>query len=125
MSQWKWNGVELEVDMEDYDFLTKYNDAFIKLDVEEKEIQKIGAKPELLKAYCDLFYHLFDNIFGNGTAEKLFDSKRNARICEDCYDSFINHCSEQTIESNKRRSIYMNKYKPNREQRRTSQKVNK
>ena len=28
MSLWKWNDVELEIDMEDYDFLQKYEKAF-------------------------------------------------------------------------------------------------
>ena len=35
MSQWKWNDVELEIDMEDYDFLKKYEDAFRHMEVTE------------------------------------------------------------------------------------------
>jgi len=120
MSQWKWNNVELEVDMEDYDFMMKYNDAFKKLEEEEKEVQKIGSGPEILKAYCDLFYHLFDNIFGDGTANAMFNGRKNSRVCEECYDSFIHHCKKQTIEANRRRSEYVNKYRPNRAQRRAS-----
>ena len=123
MSLWKWNDVELEVDIEDYDFLERYDDAFKKMDVEEKAIQKVGTSISILKDYCMLFYHLFDRIFGEGTGERLFNKKYNVRICEDCYDSFIRYCAEQNAEANRRRAAIMAKYAPqNREQRRNQQK---
>ena len=36
MSLWKWNDVELEVDMEDVDFLEKYEMAFQKMELKRK-----------------------------------------------------------------------------------------
>lgn len=113
MSLWKWNDVELEVDMEDFDFLQKYEDAFKKLEIEEKEVVKTGTGVEIIRNYCNLFYHLFDRIFGEGTSNRLFAGKRNIRLCEECYDSFIRHCSQQTIAANQRRSEILRKYKPN------------
>ena len=39
MSQkWKWNDVELEIDMQDVDFQEKYERAFEILEKEEKEV---------------------------------------------------------------------------------------
>ena len=73
MSLWKWNDVELEIDMEDYDFLHKYEKAFETLEKKESELQKVGTQTVIIKEYCDMFYQLFDDIFGPGTGNKLFD----------------------------------------------------
>lgn len=122
MSLWKWNDVELEIDMEDYDFLQKYEMAFAAMEIREKELQKVGKQAVIIKEYCDMFYKLFDDIFGPGTGDKLFDGKKNARICEECYSDFIAECQKGTIEANKRKNAMMNKFKPNRAQRRAAGK---
>ena len=64
MSLWRWNDVELEIDMEDYDFLQKYEKAFDSLGKREKELQKVGEQAVIVKEYCEMFYQLFDDIFG-------------------------------------------------------------
>lgn len=122
MSLWKWNDVELEIDMEDVDFLEKYEKAFSALELKEHELQKIGTRSSIVREYCNMFYQLFDDIFGAGTADKLFNGKRNTRLCEECYDSFIGECTKSVAQADKRRNSMMNKYKPNRAQRRAAGK---
>ncbi|WP_302695099.1 DUF6673 family protein [Blautia argi] len=111
MSLWKWNDVELEVDFEDADFQEKYEKAFDKLEGIEKELQKTGKLSEITKKYCEMFWMLYDDIFGEGTAEALFHGKKNSRVCEECYDSFIAFCTEQVKEINKKRNSRFAKYK--------------
>ena len=122
MSLWKWNDVELEIDMEDYDFLQKYEKAFDVMGVKEEELKKTGTRSGIVKEYCDMFYRLFDDIFGDGTGEKLFLGKRNVRICEECYTDFIAECQKGVLEANKRKNAMMSKLKPNRAQRRVAGK---
>lgn len=122
MSLWKWNDVELEIDMEDYDFASKYEKAFADMGVKEEELKKVGSLSEILKDYCDMFYKLFDDIFGAGTGDKLFGGKRNSRLCEECYEAFLSECNKQVLESNKRKTAIANRFKPNRAQRRASGK---
>lgn len=122
MSLWKWNNVELEIDMDDYDFAQKFTKAFDELGGKEKELEKVGSLSDIVKDYCEMFYQLFDAIFGPGTGEKLFNGKRNARICEECYDSFLTECNKQVQESNRRKNAIKNKFKPNRAQRRAAGK---
>lgn len=119
MSLWKWNDEELEIDMEDYDFLQRYEKAFDSMGIKEEELKKTGVQSEIVKEYCEMFYRLFDDIFGMGTGEKLFNGKRNVRICEECYDSFISECKKSVADANKRKSAMMSKYRPNRELRRS------
>lgn len=122
MSLWKWNDVELEIDMEDYDFLQKYEKAFDAMGVAEEKLKKIGAQSEIIKEYCEMFYRLFDDIFGPGTGDRLFAGKKNVRICEECYADFISECKKNVSEANKRKNAMMNKFMPNREARRASGK---
>lgn len=111
MSLWKWNDVELEVDFEDVDFQERYEKAFDKMEGIEKELQKVGKLSEMTKEYCEMFWTLYDDIFGEGTAEKLFNGKKHSGMCEECYDSFITFCSEQVKEINKKRNSKFAKYK--------------
>lgn len=122
MNLWKWNDVELEIDMEDYDFLQRYEKAFDVMGVKEEELKKTGPRSEIVKEYCDMFYRLFDDIFGDGTGEKLFLGKRNVRICEECYTDFIAECQKGVLEANKRKNAMMSKFKPNRAQQRAAGK---
>lgn len=118
MSLYTINDVELEIDMEDYDFQKKYEDAFEKMEEDEKELQKVGKPSELTKGYCEMFRKLFDNIFGSGTSDKLFGTKYNMKETDRVYEEFIFICSEQAKKANERRNKLINKYKPNRAQRR-------
>ena len=114
MSLWKYNNVELEVDMEDADFQEKYENAFLKMEQTEVELAKVGNLSQITKNYCQMFYQLFDDIFGSGTGEKLFGGKYNARLVDEVYDSFINHCKKEVEAANKRRANTVKKYKVNK-----------
>ena len=57
MSQWKYNNVELEIDMEDVEFQERYENAFNIMEEEEKKIKKDGKVSEITKAYCNLFWN--------------------------------------------------------------------
>lgn len=113
MSQWKYNNVELEIDMEDVGFQERYENAFNIMEEEEKKIKKDGKVSEITKAYCNLFWNLFDNIFGSGTADKLFEGKVNSRLCDECYDSFLSFCKAQVVQVGKKRAQRLSKYNVN------------
>lgn len=122
MSLWKWNNVELEVDMEDAEFLERYEAAFKKMGETEKTLQKIGSQSEIVKEFCKMFYDLFDDLFGDGTGDQLFAGKMNSRICEECYDSFLAECQKGILAAAERRNNRMNKFRPNRQQHRKAGK---
>lgn len=113
MIKWKWNNIELEIDMDDADFHEKYEKAFEAAAKKEQELQtKAGSLKahEFSRGYCDIFYTIFDGIYGEGTAEKLFNGKRNFRILEEAYDSWLNLCKKDIAESQKRRKAMYGKF---------------
>lgn len=111
MSLWKWNNVELEIDMEDVDFQEKYENAFNKMGKTEKELQKVGSLSQITRQYCQMFYQLFDDIFKPGTGDELFGGKYNMRLVDEAFDSFLNHCKKEVDSANKRRFNNAKKYK--------------
>lgn len=98
--------------MDDVEFQEKYEKAFNALGQKEKELQKIGKVSEISKSYCKMFFELFDDIFGKGTGEKIFEGKMNTTLCEKVYDSFIEHAAAEVKRINAERSKRLNKYKP-------------
>ena len=112
MSLWRYNDVELDIDMEDVEFQMKYEQAFERMAEEEKKLQTVGKASEFSGGYVAMFWHLFDGIFGEGTSEKLFNGKKNLGMVDDCYESFIELCQKDVLEINKRRSKRVAKYMP-------------
>lgn len=111
MSLWKWKDVELEVDMYDVGFQEKYEKAFEKMKITEEELQLIGSLTDFSKNYCRMFFRLFDDIFEEGTSDKLFHGKMNIREVEDCYDSFLECCKKETEYYLKKVATRTKKYK--------------
>lgn len=114
MSQWKYNDVELEVDMEDVEFQEKYENAFAKMADSEEKLQKTGTMSELTRGYCQMFYDFFDDIFGEGTSKRLMGEKLHSGRCEECYNSFVYLCKEQINEINRKRAASFKKFVPKR-----------
>lgn len=110
MSLWKWNNAELEIDMEDVEFQEKYEKAFQKMEQTENKLLKTGMLSDYTKAYCQMFHQLFDDLFGEGTSEKLFGGKYHVGAVENAYESFIDHCKQEVNEINKRRAKRVKKY---------------
>ena len=114
MSQWKINDLEFEVLLDDADFVERYESAFSKLEEKEKCLQKTGKASDIVRGYCKMFYELFDDIFGKGTGDKLFKGRMSASLCEEVYESFIEHCSNEAKRIAARKQKMLNKYKPKR-----------
>ena len=115
---WKINGLELELDINDYETAGKYKEALALMAEEEKALSKDGEMTDIIKTYALLFYNLFDRLFGEGTGDKIFGGKYNTRICDEVYDSFLAFVNRQTVEAQAFRAALVNKYRPNRAARR-------
>lgn len=125
MSQkWSYNGQEFEVDLQDAIFSEKYEQAFERLGIDEKKVQKEGSLSSVLRGYCNLFFHLFDDIYGPGTSEQLFGGKVNAGMCDEAYSAFLDAAKRSNMEAGQARAEMLSKYKPtqNRAQRRSGEK---
>ena len=74
-----------------------------------------------------MYYRLFDGIYGQGTADKLFSGRKNVRMCDEAYAAFIGAAKSDVADARQRRSEFVARYAPNqnREQRRANNKKNR
>ncbi len=125
MSQkvWEINGVSLPLDLDDADAMERVEDAFDAMEQEEKQIPKDGKLSARIRAYCNLFRNLFDRIFGEGTSEQIFkDKPMKTEIYDEAYVSFLECIRTQKEKAAQERRDRLNRYRPNRRQRRAAQK---
>lgn len=121
-TKWEINGLTYELDLEDADTAERYESAFDLMEKEEKQMPKDGKNSEKIRAYCKLFENLYDRIFGKGSGKAILGEKANTRICNEVYDAFLNFVATQKSESLAFQNSMVNKYSPNRAQRRAAAK---
>ncbi len=121
---WSINGLELEMDLDDAETLEKYEKAFTEMDIQEKEFPKDGKTSEIVRRYCDLYYRLFENLFGKDDADKMVQKKYHMGQWEEVYASFLKFASLQMNAINARRNAIIQPTK-NRAARRSKQKAMK
>lgn len=110
---WEMNGIALTIDLENADDAERYETAFEQMAAEEAQIAKESRKSAQIRGYCMMYKHLFDNIFGAGTSDRLFaETPMNAAAYEDVYDSFLDYVRGQTAAAAKRRTERFGKYLP-------------
>lgn len=120
---WEINGISLPLDLEDADVMERYENAFDAMAAEEKQIPKDGRRSAVYRAYCGLYRNLFDRIFGEGTADKVFAGQPvSAAVYETAYASFLDFARAQTAAAAERRNAMLLKYQPNRAEKRTAKK---
>lgn len=127
MSQkWEINSLSLELDLDDADNMERYENAFDIMAKEENQIPQDGKQSERIRAYCQIFRNLYDNIFGEGTSEKIFSGvPTSVAAYDEIYLSFLEFVKNQRMASVQKRAEWRAKYLPNRSQRRATSKKKK
>lgn len=72
------NGMELEGDVLDADFMERLHDAMNKMACSAKKAAagELSA-PEQIRAQCRMVFECFNDVFGEGTDQRLFGARCN------------------------------------------------
>ena len=109
----KINGVELEVNFLDADFMEKIENCCRKVS-EQAEKSKTELKnltlSQQIKAECKIIKDFFDELFGEGTSEKIFQGKNDLMLCLSAFQDLIEAKAKMQQEMN---SLFA-KYSPDR-----------
>ena len=109
----KINGVELEVNFLDADFMEKVENCCRKVS-EQAEKSKTELKnltlSQQIKAECKIIKDFFDELFGEGTSEKIFQGKNDLMLCLSAFQDLIEAKAKMQQEMN---SLFA-KYSPDR-----------
>ena len=117
---WTYNGHEFYLDMDNLDDLRRYDAA---LKAQRPAFNPGQTEITTVIEYCDGMRRLFDTLFGEGTSEKLLGDTKKTTDYDAVYESFNDLLYAQTKDIAEKRAKMLNKYKPNREQRRILDKA--
>lgn len=123
---WEINGISLELDIEDADVMERLENAFETMKNDESAVPKDGKASVRIRAYCAMFHNLFSNIFGNDETEKIFKGvPTNSSAYDDVYISFLEFINTQKDDIARAKSEKLERYRPNRQQKRAAVRKNK
>lgn len=109
----KINGVELEVNFLDADFMEKLENCCKKVNDQaeksKKELKDLTYSQQI-KAECKIIKDFFDDLFGEGTSEKIFQEKNDLMLCLSAFQDLIEAKAKMQQEMN---SLFA-KYSPDR-----------
>jgi hypothetical protein len=116
MSQkWSYNGKEFEVHMSSVSFVKKYSGAFNT--AEMKKIPADGNAIDRIEAACDVMWGVIDTIYGEGTAQDLFNGEKDLVMCYEAMDSLIDAAQTDAKKSGEMASNIVAKYMPDHKSR--------
>jgi len=105
------NGVELEVDFTDADFIEKIDEGRKRIMEQCDSVDtKNLSKAEGIRQECKIIKDFFDFVFGDGTSEKLFKGKNSLDLCFKAFEDIIDE-REKSIKDFYAR---VSKYSPDR-----------
>ena len=94
-----FNGVELHADFSDLKVMESYEQAMEVLVNSDKSFTKAS---ESIRHECTCINRAFDSIFGEGSADKLFDGRMNRDISYAALYALHDHVAKSQILSNER-----------------------
>lgn len=117
---------EIDFDFFDAQQMEKYEK---EADIAKNELSKIDLnkmkQSEFINKVCEIIEKCFENVFGEGTSEKLFEGKRNFRLCVKAFSDLVKARKEQVSEIDNEVKDFQKElqemngeYKPNRAMRR-------
>lgn len=108
------NSVQLkDLDIYDVEIAEKYEKALKNIEGIEKKVKDLNFV-EGIRTQCNAIFDVFNTLFGEGTAEKVFGNKVNLLTCLKAFEELVIQINEQKQEIESMAS----KYTPNRAKRR-------
>ncbi len=85
------NGVNLpDIDVADALAMERYEHAHDNVAKAMNDLQPEGKRQsELIRAQCTAVFNFFDEVFGDGTAKKVFGKSVNLTTCLNAYEDII------------------------------------
>ena len=111
----KIRDIEVDFDFLDADDVERFEKEArrVKEECEIKNKQEMSYS-EVIREECNIIDRFFNNVFGEGIAEKLFNGKKNLNEHLKAFEDIV----KEKIEQQKGLQNTLDRYQPNREQRR-------
>lgn len=114
----KIRNIEIDFDFLDADDIERFeNEAKRVVEECNNEVKRVISHSEAIREECNIVENFFDNVFGKGISEKLFNGKKNLGDHIKAFEDIV----KMKNEKQKDLQSTLDRYQPNREQRRYNQ----
>lgn len=90
MSLYKFGNFEIEFDPTDVAFVEKYESAVTEYQERITTVSKDGKASEVMMCICNIFYDVFDGLFGKGSSKKIFGKTNSVDLCVKAFKQLVN-----------------------------------
>lgn len=90
MSLYKFGNFEIEFDPTDVAFVEKYESAVTEYQERITTVSKDGKASEVMMRICNIFYDVFDGLFGKGASKKMFGKTNSVDLCVKAFKQLVN-----------------------------------
>lgn len=118
----EFGGVEVPFDSSEYETAKRFEEGIERMREEQKLIPKDGSLSDAIGAFCKVYEHLIDGMFGEGVFMKMCGGKYSMHITNQLYDKLISTINRQRIANESIKVGTATKYLPNRATRRAAAK---
>ena len=100
---------EIDFDFFDAKQMKKYEEESEKAQKEIKDMMvniKTMKQSELINKTCDIIEQCFDSVFGENSSKKIFEGKKNFRLCINAFRDLVKARKEQEEAIDKEINIF-------------------
>lgn len=109
--------VEVNFDFADADDLERFEKEYPETQKQLESIKWDNSKAsETIREFCKVIGNFFDKVFGEGTADKVFEKKMNYRKCLQAFKEVVDEKDKQDKEVDVTLN-YLENYSPDRAKR--------
>ncbi len=90
------NGIELELNIFEATQAELFEQANERVLEERDKVNDIPGLSGKIKLYCDIVYDFFDDVFGDGTANSIFEGRQNMLECLEAYMDVVEYANSST-----------------------------
>lgn len=94
------NGIELELNIFEATQAEAFEEANKKVLSEKTKIDNVSGLTDKIKFFCDIVYDFFDDVFGEGTADKVFEGRMDMLECLEAYTEVIEYSNSGNDRAN-------------------------
>ena len=115
---WNINGRHFKFDFGDLECANRYDAACREMKRRSETVPEFESRQDLIRYYCESFFAFYDDIFGAGTADQIFNGRYNMDLCDQVHDEFLGWVRSSIARNDRERTARLkNRQAGNKKQR--------
>ncbi len=92
--KFQFGAFKRQIDLSDVDFVLRYEQAITEYEEGIQGMNREVAPSAQLEQICQLFFSLFDKLFGDGSAKEMFGETKSVALCTKAFTALLRSMSQ-------------------------------